>query len=155
MTRDFNSALTSSNGSLRVRQMCGGSGLRGCPFLQAQHFPSVQRFLAETWRVLKSGGRLGVTKFFAESASALLEMKQQIPELYLEMNPISPIEDLMESAGGLGYKPIILERIGPDVFAGFQLCVEVTGCSDDWGPIWDKAYKLGLHDYFVVILEKP
>ncbi|MBS2004208.1 MAG: methyltransferase domain-containing protein [Cyanobacteria bacterium SZAS LIN-5] len=120
----------------------------------AQHFPSIPKFLEECWRTLKPNGQLGITTFFAESTDALEQMRKHIPELDLVMNPISPLSTLTEAATKLGYKINVLERIGEHVFPGFQKWVELTKCKDDWGPIWEKAYELKLHDYFIIVLQK-
>ncbi len=119
----------------------------------AQHFPSIENFLKEAKRILKKGGRLGICTFFPETRRSLQDMKKLVPQLDQKMHPMLPIDEVLQLAIRLKFKVIRLERIGQQVFPGFDQWIKHSGQKEEWGHVWLKAYQHGLMDYFNLILE--
>ncbi len=121
----------------------------------AQHFPSIADFVKEAWRLLVPGGKLAVCTFFAESEEALELLQRHVPGLDMNLNPITPIQNLADEARKAGFRPVLTERIGKHVFEGFDNWVDQTAVQESWGHVWYRGYKLALIDYFTEVFQKP
>jgi len=121
----------------------------------AHHFPSIELFVKECHRILKAGGKLGFTTLFPISSEALKKLPEEVPDLDLVLHPMIPIDQIEKIILQYGFKIEKLEKIGKNVFPGFQKWVDQTQQKESWGSIWLDAYRRNLIDYFLLVAGKP
>lgn len=121
----------------------------------AQHFLSLPTFLTEAFRVLKKSGRLGITTFFAEDEKSLAPLAELFPTVRNGIDRIIPLPLVAVELASAGFEAVQIERIGENVWEGFDRWVAQTEQASGWARNWAKAYKSQLLDYFVITAEKP
>lgn len=123
----------------------------------AQHFQSMPNFAKEAARILKSGGIIVFTTFFATSQQGFKALQKTIPWVAKGIDNPVPISDVEKAFKQNGFKNIRIESIGDKVFGGYAVWVsQVTSSSDTkiWGTEWNDAFLRGYTNYYVVIAQK-
>ena len=121
----------------------------------AQHFQSMDHFISESYRVLTSNGKIGLTTYFAQSPDSIAVLKPQIPIIDSEIDKICTITHIFDSLISHKFKNISVESIGKYVFAGFDKWLEqMPEFGQHWGRNWLSAYNQNLIDYYVITAQK-
>lgn len=120
----------------------------------AQHFRSVEHFIKEAYRTLKSQGTLAISTFFALSNSTSIEAMELIPTIQNKVDFLHPIITMQKLLQEAGFQDIKIESIGENVWYGFDSWIAQGEFKNSWDRNWYKGYKQGLFDYFIILAKK-
>ncbi|MET8676244.1 class I SAM-dependent methyltransferase [Streptomyces sp. NPDC004647] len=116
----------------------------------AQHFPDLPGFAAETARVLRPGGRLAMTTFFAPSDDAAARLPGLLPTYADGLDLPHVVDRFATTLADTGFTGVQVRSIGEDVWAAFDRWLAQTPLRDLWPRRFLQAYETGLVDYYVV-----
>lgn len=120
----------------------------------AQHFDSFKDFAQESYRILKSQGKIALSTFFFPNSNARIEIQSIIPKGVEGTHHAITIEkakfDLMEA----GFINIQILPIGNKVFKGFSNWAAQEMTIPNHTPLWIDAYHKNLIDYYMIKGEK-
>lgn len=119
----------------------------------AQHFLSIDSFASEANRVLRLGGRLVVTTFFATCDEALRTLSRMIPTVKQNIDRIVSIQTMLDNLLAAGLTQVEVEKIGEYVFPGYERWVTQRE-KGGWSNAWYRAYRMELLDYFLITATK-
>ena len=121
----------------------------------AQHFKSLESFIKESYRVLKSDGILAIATFFALSDSGFEEAAELIPTIRDKVDILYSVPKIQSLLHNFGFQNIVIEDIGANVWHGFDAWVAQGEFKDSWDRNWYKGYKKGIFNYYFVLAKKP
>ncbi|WP_328732715.1 class I SAM-dependent methyltransferase [Streptomyces caniferus] len=117
----------------------------------AQHFRDLPGFAREAARVLRPGGRLALTTFFARTRAAARVLPALLPP-YADGLDVPHVVD--EAAGALtaaGLREVRVRSIGDGVWEYYdRYMAQQPGLRDEWPRRYLTAYETGLLDYYVL-----
>ncbi|MFE0421825.1 class I SAM-dependent methyltransferase [Streptomyces sp. NPDC058953] len=118
----------------------------------AQHFPDLRAFAAETARVLRPGGRVGVTSFFAvDGAPARPGQLAKLLETFANGLDIArPVGALADAFTEAGLDDVRVESIGERVWPGWDLWLGRWWPPGSWPRNFRQAWERGILDYYVI-----
>ncbi|MER8104846.1 methyltransferase domain-containing protein [Kitasatospora sp. NPDC094016] len=122
-----------------------------------QHFPELEPFAAEAFRVLRPGGRVAVATFLAaddapERPAQLAKLLENYEDGLDHARPAKALTDALTAAGLTGARA---HSIGSRVWPGFDLWVSKAWAPDSWPRNFLRAYKEGILDYYVITACRP
>ncbi len=120
----------------------------------AQHFESLEKFAKEASRVLKPGGRLAIAGFFGTSDKSHDSLSAMIQTIKRGIDKATSIYKLEEILKANGFKNVIIESIGKNVWYGFDQWTAQGDFKESWTRNWYKGYRRGLIDYYLITAEK-
>jgi len=118
-----------------------------------QHFPSLKKFIAESHRILKPGGRLVFTTFFPVSSEGREAVKTLVPDYTIHCSDtlaVDVVSDLEKS-----FKQVKIQSIGERVWPGLEKWLKKIGYQNQWTMLWPALYKANYIDYFIFRAEIP
>ncbi|MFD8596074.1 class I SAM-dependent methyltransferase [Kitasatospora sp. NPDC059646] len=123
----------------------------------AQHFPDLAAFAAETFRVLRPGGRAAVTSFFTpdDSPGRPEDLADLLVTFADGLDLARPVGDLARAFTAAGLTGVRAESVGADVWPGWDLWLSRWWGPDTWPRNFRHAWERGLLDYYVVTAERP
>ncbi|KDN84649.1 class I SAM-dependent methyltransferase [Kitasatospora cheerisanensis] len=123
----------------------------------AQHFPDLTAFAAETFRVLRPGGRVAVTSFFTPDDSP--GRPEDLAELLLTfadgLDIARPVGALANAFAAAGLTEVRTRSIGPGVWPGWDAWLSRWWDEDTWPRNFRHAWERRLLDYYVVTAGRP
>ena len=117
-----------------------------------QHFESSQTFIQESYRVLKSKGRLIIASIFTSSKKASEKAEELLPFKVGIVRWI-PINDLCASIRSAGFKDVQVKNIGKNVWEPIGQWISQNDLHPPWNE-WYNGYKKGLYDYYIISADK-
>lgn len=118
-----------------------------------QHFPSLENFAKEAFRLLHPQGILAFTAHFSTSVNSFQILKDYIPLINNGLDLLVPIEYVRTCFIRAGFKEIEFTSIGDKVFEGFNKWILQVGDAP-WGENFLKMFKEGHLDYFILAYKK-
>jgi len=121
------------------------------------HFQSIPNFAKEALRILKPGGIIVFTTFFATSQQSFESLCETIPWVAKGIDNPIPIGDVENAFKQNGFRNIQIKSIGNKVFGGYAIWVsQVISLSNSevWGTEWNDAFLRGYADYYVITAQK-
>ena len=115
-----------------------------------QHFPSVSEFVAEAARVLRPGGRLGVTTFFPAASASVDALGELLQSYRSGFDVVITVPDLCLTLSSAGFTDVTALSIGEHVWRQLDDWIVANGYKDHWGRNFLRAYERGLLDYHLV-----
>ncbi|MET9177020.1 class I SAM-dependent methyltransferase [Kitasatospora aureofaciens] len=117
----------------------------------AQHFRELTGFARESARVLRPGGRLVVTTFFATPGPEIAERLKILLASFADgLDVPHTLDGFTASLTDTGFTDVTTESIGPDVWPGLDRYLADTVPTDHWTRNFLPAWRHGLLDYHVV-----
>lgn len=116
----------------------------------AQHFPSMDGFIAEASRVLVPGARFAVSTFFAVQVGLDDRLAGMLDSFASGLDVAHPLPMVLNSLEGSGFTDISAVSIGEQVWPGYDRWVSSTKYVDSWPRNFLRAYTEGLLDYYLV-----
>ncbi|MEV7602404.1 class I SAM-dependent methyltransferase [Kitasatospora sp. NPDC089797] len=117
----------------------------------AQHFRELSSFARESARVLRPGGRLVVTTFFASPGAEIAERLKILLASFADgLDVAHPLDDFTSELTAAGFSEVATESIGPDVWPGLDRYLTDTVPGDHWTRNFLPAWRHGLLDYHLV-----
>ncbi|MCP2164585.1 class I SAM-dependent methyltransferase [Goodfellowiella coeruleoviolacea] len=120
----------------------------------AQHFEDLPGFTAESFRVLRPGGRLVVSTFFATGPTHADPLAAMLQTFADGIDLATDIRALLDLLRGAGFTDVSAHSIGEAVWPGWDRWLSQTA-DDVWASNWLAAYRRGLLDYYLVSAHKP
>ncbi|MFJ9692111.1 class I SAM-dependent methyltransferase [Kitasatospora sp. NPDC101183] len=117
----------------------------------AQHFRELTSFARESARVLRSGGRLVVTTFFAAPGADIAERLKILLASFADGLDIPhTLGDFTTDLAAAGFTSVSVEPIGPDVWPGLDRYLADTVPAGHWTRNFLPAWRDGLLDYHLL-----
>ncbi|MFF4814789.1 class I SAM-dependent methyltransferase [Kitasatospora sp. NPDC001309] len=117
----------------------------------AQHFRELGGFAREAARVLRPGGRLVVTTFFAAPGPEIAERLKILLASFADgLDVAHTLDGFTGDLTDAGFTDIGTESIGPDVWPGLDRYLADTVPSDHWTRNFLPAWRHGLLDYHLL-----
>lgn len=114
-----------------------------------QHFKSPEVFIQQLSRVLKEGGKVAITSFFATDRDSIPTLKEMFPTLKRGVDNAIDIHDMSTWLEKNGLVDIKVSSIGSDVWSYFvEWCNQVK--PEEVSTNWLEAFQKGLMDYYVI-----
>ncbi|MFF5426429.1 MULTISPECIES: methyltransferase domain-containing protein [unclassified Streptomyces] len=123
----------------------------------AQHFPDLGAFAAETWRVLRPGGRVAVASFFTvDEAPGRAEELARLLDTYASGLDIArPVKALADAFTRAGFTSVRGESIGAHVWPGWDRWLGRWWEPGTWPRNFLRAYRQRILDYYLVTAVRP
>ncbi|MFI1967097.1 class I SAM-dependent methyltransferase [Streptomyces pathocidini] len=116
----------------------------------AQHFPDLPGFAHEAARVLRPGGRLTLSTFFARGESGAEALPRLLPTYSDGLDLPHVIGHFTETLSGHGFADVRVRPIGEDIWAAYDRWLAQTPLKSLWPRRFLEAYVTGLLDYYLV-----
>ncbi|MER7768457.1 class I SAM-dependent methyltransferase [Kitasatospora sp. NPDC096140] len=122
----------------------------------AQHFRELTGFAHEAARVLRPGGRLAVTTFFAAEGPEIAERLSILLASFADgLDVPHTLAGFTTDLAGAGFTSVRAESIGPDVWPGLDRYLTDTVPPGHWTRNFLPAWRNGLLDYHLVTATRP
>ncbi|TJZ51132.1 methyltransferase domain-containing protein [Streptomyces piniterrae] len=122
----------------------------------AQHFRDLPAFAREAARVLRPGGRLALTTFFARNQDAARALPELLPAYADGLDVPHVIDDAAAALAAAGLRDVRVQSIGDAVWEGYDLYMaQRPELRDEWPRRYLTAYETGLLDYYVITATAP
>ncbi|MEU5161785.1 methyltransferase domain-containing protein [Streptomyces sp. NPDC020875] len=123
----------------------------------AQHFPDLDAFAAEAARVLRPGGRVGVTSFFTVDEAPVRpgQLAGLLETFAGGLDIARPVGGLVAALTGAGFDDVRVESIGDRVWPGWDLWLARWWPPGSWPRNFRHAWERGILDYYVVTAARP
>ncbi|GLZ36368.1 methyltransferase type 11 [Lentzea sp. NBRC 105346] len=115
-----------------------------------QHFPSAGDFVREAARVLRPGGRFGVTTFFPAASASVDALGELLQSYRSGFDVVITVSDLCSALESSGFVDVSAVSIGEHVWRQLDDWIVANGYKDHWGRNFLRAYEAGLLDYHLV-----
>lgn len=119
----------------------------------AQHFKSIPDFIEEVSRVLRPGGMLAFTSFFAKNKGAVESLKAIIPDHHMHCSTAT-IGEVVEILNN-HMLDVDMQSVGPEVWSGLEKWLVHIDYQEQWTKLWAELYKKGILDYVTFTGRKP
>ncbi|MEU8920500.1 methyltransferase domain-containing protein [Kitasatospora sp. NPDC048545] len=117
----------------------------------AQHFRELTGFARESARVLRPGGRLAVTTFFAAEGPEVAERLKILLASFADgLDVPHPLGPFTEDLTAAGFAEVTTESIGADVWPGLDRYLVDAVPPGHWTRNFLPSWRDGLLDYHVV-----
>ncbi|MEE1786297.1 class I SAM-dependent methyltransferase [Streptomyces sp. SP17BM10] len=121
----------------------------------AQHFRELTGFAHEAARVLRPGGRLVVTTFFAAAGPEAAERLSLLLGSFADgLDVAHPLDGFTADLATAGFTGVITESIGAAVWPGLDRYLADTVPAGHWTRNFLGAWRDGLLDYHVVTADR-
>ncbi|MER5637010.1 methyltransferase domain-containing protein [Kitasatospora sp. NPDC002227] len=123
----------------------------------AQHFPDLAAFATEAARVLRPGGRVAVTSFFAadDTPERPAQLAELLPTFADGLDLARPATALAEAFAAAGLEGVGTVSIGDQVWPGWDTWLGRLWAPDTWPRNFRKAWQRGILDYYLVTARQP
>jgi ubiquinone/menaquinone biosynthesis C-methylase UbiE len=119
----------------------------------AQHFPSIEKFIQESCRVLKPEGRLVFTTFFVTSLEGREALETLLPDYRVQCSDV--LVEEVTSTLQKNLQRVEVKSIGKQVWPGLENWLKKIGYGKQWTMLWPALYRANYIDYFVFQAELP
>ncbi|MFI6770088.1 class I SAM-dependent methyltransferase [Streptomyces sp. NPDC050355] len=117
----------------------------------AQHFRDLAGFAREAARVLRAGGRLAVTTFFARSREAARVLPELLPPYADGLDVPHVVDEVAATLVAAGLRDVRVRPIGDGVWEPYdRYLAQQPEPRDRWARRYLTAYETGLLDYYVL-----
>ncbi|MEV6977499.1 class I SAM-dependent methyltransferase [Kitasatospora sp. NPDC093806] len=121
----------------------------------AQHFRELTGFAHEAARVLRPGGRLVVTTFFAAPGPEVAERLKILLASFADgLDVPHALDGFTADLTAAGFGTVATESIGADVWPGLDRYLVDTVPADHWTRHFLPAWRHGLLDYHLVTADR-
>ncbi|WP_310726849.1 class I SAM-dependent methyltransferase [Streptomyces sp. N2A] len=121
-----------------------------------QHFRFPAAFAREAARVLRPGGRLALTTFFARTPQAARELPGLLPPYADGLDVPHVIDEFAGTLAAAGLRDVVVRPIGDAVWEGYdRYMAQQPELSDGWPRRYLTAYETGLLDYYLLTAVAP
>lgn len=117
----------------------------------AQHFRDLAGFAREAARVLRPGGRLALTTFFARTRAAARTLPTVLPPYADGLDVPHVIDEVAATLTAAGLREVRVRSIGDGVWESYdRYMAQHPELRDEWPRRYLTAYETGLLDYYVL-----
>lgn len=117
----------------------------------AQHFRDLPGFARESARVLRAGGRLALTTFFARTPAAARALPGLLPPYADGLDVPHVVDEVAAELSAAGLRQVGVRPIGEEVWEHYdRYMAQQPALRDDWPRRYLTAYETGLLDYYVL-----
>ncbi|MFI0905123.1 class I SAM-dependent methyltransferase [Streptomyces sioyaensis] len=117
----------------------------------AQHFRDLPGFARESARVLRAGGRLALTTFFARTPAAARALPGLLPPYADGLDVPHVVDEVAATLSAAGLRQVRVRPIGEGVWEHYdRYMAQQPELRDDWARRYLTAYETGLLDYYVL-----
>ncbi|MEU6329477.1 methyltransferase domain-containing protein [Streptomyces sp. NPDC047049] len=117
----------------------------------AQHFRDPAGFAREAARVLRPGGRLALTTFFARTREAARVLPTVLPPYADGLDVPHVVDEVAATLTAAGLREVRVRSIGDGVWESYDRYMsQQPDLRDEWPRRYLTAYETGLLDYYVL-----
>ncbi|MGX7761776.1 class I SAM-dependent methyltransferase [Streptomyces angustmyceticus] len=117
----------------------------------AQHFRHLPGFAREAARVLRPGGRLALTTFFARTPEAARALPALLPPFADGLDVPHVIDEAAAALRAAGLREVRVRSVGDGVWECYdRYMAQQPALRDDWPRRYLTAYETGLLDYYLL-----
>ncbi|MFD0166033.1 class I SAM-dependent methyltransferase [Streptomyces decoyicus] len=117
----------------------------------AQHFRDLTGFAREAARVLRPGGRLALTTFFARTRAAARELPALLPPYADGLDVPHVVDEVAGTLAAAGLREVRVQSVGDGVWEYYdRYMAQQPDLRDDWPRRYLTAYETGLLDYYLL-----
>ncbi|MEU5473329.1 class I SAM-dependent methyltransferase [Streptomyces lydicus] len=117
----------------------------------AQHFRDLPGFARETARVLRPGGRLALTTFFARTRAAARELPGLLPPYADGLDVPYVVDEVAATLAAAGLRDVRVRAVGAGVWEPYdRYLAQQHEPRDGWARRYLTAYRAGLLDYYLL-----
>ncbi|MFB6441645.1 class I SAM-dependent methyltransferase, partial [Streptomyces sp. NPDC056411] len=117
----------------------------------AQHFRALPAFAREAARVLRAGGRLALTTFFARTPAAARELPALLPPYADGLDVPYVVDEVAAELAAAGLREVAVRAIGEEVWEPYdRYLAQQAAPRDRWARRYLTAYETGLLDYYLL-----
>ncbi|MFD5733997.1 class I SAM-dependent methyltransferase [Streptomyces sioyaensis] len=117
----------------------------------AQHFRDLPGFARESARVLRAGGRLALTTFFARTPAAARALPGLLPPYADGLDVPHVVDEVAATLSAAGLRQVRVRPIGEGVWEAYdRYMAQQPELRDEWPRRYLTAYETGLLDYYVL-----
>ncbi|WP_433855792.1 class I SAM-dependent methyltransferase [Streptomyces kronopolitis] len=117
----------------------------------AQHFRDLPAFARESARVLRAGGRLALTTFFARTPAAARALPELLPPYADGLDVPHVVDEVAAELSAAGLRQVGVRPIGEGVWEHYdRYMAQQPQLRDEWPRRYLTAYETGLLDYYVL-----
>ncbi|MGW8975728.1 class I SAM-dependent methyltransferase [Streptomyces platensis] len=118
----------------------------------AQHFRDLPGFAREAARVLRPGGRLALTTFFARTRAAARALPELLPPYADGLDVPHVVDEVAATLTAAGLREVRVRPIGDGVWEPYDryMAQQPELHDDEWPRRYLTAYETGLLDYYLL-----
>ena len=119
-----------------------------------QHIARLDLSLKNLYGLLKPGGKISIATFFLNHDISYQKKHESFPLTRTGQEYLATMDSVVNMMTGLGFLNVSKERLGKHVFHGYQQWIEQCKVKTDCSFVYDKLYREGIIDYFLITAEK-